>query len=1156
MASVAISSRKVRFENSSQCPVLRLNAPWGTFSGGSEGLVNFGGSQLRLALLFSRKISCMVQECRRWSGTFYFELGTFVPVSAIVGTAFFGMAGAARSECQPNPPASGVTVTCTGPTTVPVNAPAATNVTVNINPDATFTGVGPLIFLGGGARITNNGGIQVTSTGSGASGIFASANSIVRNFGTITTTGFNALSAASIGDNVVLRNEQGAQISILGDLSAGLLIGGGNNSTLFNAGRITLNTFQGGGLFAQEGSGHILVNAATGVIQSNLNEAFGMNAQRGMTPGAGNDFLLLNEGTIITRGQASHGMIMNQLTNSSAINSGSIATSGGSSETVNRAFGMFSFEGGGNTLLNTATGVINASGLGSSGIEMFGGTGNQLRNEGTVNISGAGAHGIYILSGGNNTADNRGTLNITGPRGNGLRADDGSNTLLNSGSILVQGSDAFGVFMQGTNNTLTNSGAIRATGANADAVVSNTVAGNFTVIIENTGSIVSDRRFAIRGVNGQETVINSGLISGAGTAIDLRGGNDLVILRTGSQISGLADGGAGSSDRVILEGTGTATNEFRNFETLRMTGVDWTWLGTGSFLDSQIESGVLRVNGLLTSPVTVRAGTTLAGIGTVTGNVFNQGVVSPGNSIGTLTINGNFVGQGGSLLIELVLGDDNSPSDKLVISGGSATGLTPLQVINLGGAGALTVADGILVVEAVNGAMTDSAFALGNAVAAGPYEYFLFKGDVSGNAPENWYLRNTLVAAPPPPPTAENPNPEPPPPPLPAPAPSPFEPVATAENPIPEPPPPPVSPVSPPPPPPVPTTPPPLPSPTPLSGPQPVQPPPPTPGATPVIAAVIPLFRIEVPTYAVVPPVAHDLALASLGTFHERRGGQDFLDGEGFLPAAWGRVFAQQSKRKWAGTVDPSFDGSLSGIQAGLDVFGWESGGGHHDRAGFFIAQTQADGDVKGQALGWNDLKVGDVDVDGTSLGAYWTHIGPSGWYLDGVVMGTDFSGDATSDRAVGVDVDGSGISLSLEGGYPIALADGWTIEPQAQLIWQHLSLDDQQDRFSTVTFDADDALVGRLGARLQGSFATASATFQPYLKANLWHGFDGEDQIVFAQTPVITEFGGTTLEIGGGLIAQLSQSLGLFASADYTTDLDGEEIEVVEGNIGLSLKW
>ena len=80
-----------------------------------------------------------------------------------------------------------------------------------------------------------------------------------------------------------------------------------------------------------------------------------------------------------------------------------------------------------------------------------------------------------------------GLLNITGARGNGLRADDGNSTFTNSGTILVQGSDAFGVYMQGSNNRLTNSGTIRATGNNADGVVSNTVSGTFTSLIENTG---------------------------------------------------------------------------------------------------------------------------------------------------------------------------------------------------------------------------------------------------------------------------------------------------------------------------------------------------------------------------------------------------------------------------------------------------------------------------------------------------------------------------------------------------------------------------------------------------------------------------------------------------------------------------------------------
>ena len=180
---------------------------------------------------------------------------------------------------------------------------------------------------------------------------------------------------------------------------------------------------------------------------------------------------------------------------------------------------------------------------------------------------------------------------------------------------------------------------------------------------------------------------------------------------------------------------------------------------------------------------------------------------------------------------------------------------------------------------------------------------------------------------------------------------------------------------------------------------------------------------------------------------------------------------------------------------------------------------------MKGQALGWNDLQVGEVDVDGTSLGAYWTHVGPNGWYLDGVLMGTWFGGDSTSNAGESIDIDGTGITASLEGGYPIALTPNGRWNHRRQLIWQHLSLDDQADSFSTVSFDPDDAVAGRLGFRLQGNFQMEPTNLQPYLKANLWHNFDGEDRIIFAGTPIVTEIGGTALEVGGGLIAQLSQS-------------------------------
>ena len=67
-----------------------------------------------------------------------------------------------------------------------------------------------------------------------------------------------------------------------------------------------------------------------------------------------------------------------------------------------------------------------------------------------------------------------------------------------------------------------------------------------------------------------------------------------------------------------------------------------------------------------------------------------------------------------------VMTGDNAPSDKLVIDGGAATGSTGLRVVNRGGLGAPTLADGILVVQAVNGGTTaDHAFSLTQAVEAG-----------------------------------------------------------------------------------------------------------------------------------------------------------------------------------------------------------------------------------------------------------------------------------------------------------------------------------------------------------------------------------------------------------------------------------------------------
>jgi outer membrane autotransporter protein len=65
--------------------------------------------------------------------------------------------------------------------------------------------------------------------------------------------------------------------------------------------------------------------------------------------------------------------------------------------------------------------------------------------------------------------------------------------------------------------------------------------------------------------------------------------------------------------------------------------------------------------------------------------------------------------------------------------------------------------------------------------------------------------------------------------------------------------------------------------------------------------------------------------------------------------------------------------------------------------------------------------RTGTVGLNAYSGGAYWTHYGPSGWYVDAVVQGTGYDGSATTQFA-NLPVTGAGAVTSLEAGYPIPL--------------------------------------------------------------------------------------------------------------------------------------
>ena len=171
---------------------------------------------------------------------------------------------------------------------------------------------------------------------------------------------------------------------------------------------------------------------------------------------------------------------------------------------------------------------------------------------------------------------------------------------------------------------------------------------------------------------------------------------------------------------------------------------------------TEVRTGALAVDGALGGTLEVLAGTRLEGTGQV-GSTTNRGLIGPGHSIGTLTIAGDYVGDGGGLEIEATLGDDRSAADRLVVTG-ATHGESAVSIVRRGGVGAATVA-GIRVIEV--GGASNGVFTLANpdyviegrrALIAGAYGYVLAKDD------GGWSLRSSLPAQPAPPATPVTPS--------------------------------------------------------------------------------------------------------------------------------------------------------------------------------------------------------------------------------------------------------------------------------------------------------------------------------------------------------------------------------------------------------------
>lgn len=144
------------------------------------------------------------------------------------------------------------------------------------------------------------------------------------------------------------------------------------------------------------------------------------------------------------------------------------------------------------------------------------------------------------------------------------------------------------------------------------------------------------------------------------------------------------------------------------------------------------------VNGKVTNEGTLVFGDSeeTGAILTLNGDLINMGTLTSGSSSSTpgntLYVDGDYIGNGGSLYLNTVLGDDDSATDKLVITG-DASGTTDLYINGIGD-GAQTT-NGIEVVD-VGGTSTSDAFVLKNEVNASLYTYRLYWNE----SDNDWYL--------------------------------------------------------------------------------------------------------------------------------------------------------------------------------------------------------------------------------------------------------------------------------------------------------------------------------------------------------------------------------------------------------------------------------
>ena len=193
-------------------------------------------------------------------------------------------------------------------------------------------------------------------------------------------------------------------------------------------------------------------------------------------------------------------------------------------------------------------------------------------------------------------------------------------------------------------------------------------------------------------------------------------------------------------------------------------------------------------------------------------------------------------------------------------------------------------------------------------------------------------------------------------------------------------------------------------------------------------------------------------------------------------------------------------------------------------------------------------------------IGGYGTWLMDSGWFVDALVKANNFTSQADVRMSDGEKAHGGysvpALGASLEVGRQYALADGWFVEPSAQLsaVWvkgQSYTYSNQLQADSGSVTSQQAALNSVVGKNLT---LDNGMTLQPWMRAALIQELGDRDRVSINGHGFDNDLSGTRGEFGAGLAAQVTKDVQIYTDARYAK---GDKIESPWGaNLGVRWTW